>query len=153
MGLDHWFKTSSGPISCNLIYMAKPCLCQRGSVGEILAFCCSLHAGGRRTPAAKHWHLITGFAHVLLSVPSSRSRCWVTPLDKENLFGNCTEQKELFAPAALLALWEPHRDSCSGQPRLELPKPTLQRWKGDASLLSCQTMQEGPASAPPYESA
>lgn len=30
MGLDHWFKTSSGAISCNLRHMAEPWLCQRG---------------------------------------------------------------------------------------------------------------------------
>lgn len=73
MGLDHWFKTSSGPISCNLIYVAKPCLCQRGLVERSWPSPLDLNAGSRRTQTNKQWHLIIGFAHVLISVPSSCS--------------------------------------------------------------------------------
>lgn len=126
MGLDHWFKTHSGPISCNLIYVAKPCLCQWASVERSGLSPADLHAGGRRTRANNHWHLIIGFAHVLVSVPSSCSHCWVTPLNKQDLLSDCTEEEEnFFAPAVPLAQLEPHGDSCPGQQSLELPKPAL----------------------------
>jgi len=132
MGLGHWFKTSSGPVSCNLIYVAKPCLCPWASVERSWLSPADLDAGGRRTQACKHWRLIIGFAHVLVSVPSSRSRRCVTPLNKHNLLSDCTEEQEsVLAPAVPLARWEPRRDSCSGQQSLEQLKPALQTWSRD----------------------